>query len=134
MGNVGEEIAAKFAEEKLKATVYEKEKPTGPDRKIIYDSEPGILEAKLTTYESDLETMFVDAIYDICRRFRQNSRYRQGVAVAVYFDEDTGNFDLIYRIVTPETQDTAFKGLHVPKYLTGKIKDLGLNRSEGEEL
>ena len=119
MGEVGEEIAAKFAEEKLKAKVFGKNKLTGPDRKIILDGDPGILEAKLTTYESQLETQFVDAIDDVCRRFKENSEYRQGVAVAVYFDKNTGNFDYIYRIVTPETQDTAFDGLRTASVQTG---------------
>ena len=127
MGKVGEKIAAKFAKEKLKAIVFEKEGSTGPDRNILLDGEHGILEVKLTTYESELETTFVKAIHDVCQRFKQNSEYRQGVAVAVYFDEDTGNFELIYRIATPETQNTAFEGLNVPKNLAGKIKDLGID-------
>ena len=134
MGDVGEKIAAKFTEEKLKAIVLRKEGATGPDRKILLDGEPSILEAKLTTYKSGLETAFVDAIHDVCRRFKQNSKYRQGVAAAVYFDEDTGNFDLIYRIVTPDTQDTAFDGLHVPNYLAGKIKDLGIDLEYPDQL
>jgi len=111
MGEVGEEIAAKFAKEKLGATVFEKEGDTGPDRKIILDGDPGILEAKLTTIESKLETQLGKAIDDVYGRFKESSEYRQGVAVAVYFEKDTGSFKLAHKIITPETQDTAFDWL-----------------------
>ncbi|MGQ9513793.1 MAG: hypothetical protein ACUVTL_01880 [Thermoproteota archaeon] len=40
--------------------------------------------------------------------FEENSEYKQGVAVGIYINKDTGYFELIYKIVTPETKDKVF--------------------------
>lgn len=109
LGKVGEEIAEKFAKEKLKATVFNKDRLSGPDRKIIYDNELGILEAKFTTYKNSLGTKLNEAKDQMRSRLIKNSEYRHGVAFAVYFDKYTGHFDYVYYI-PPKTQDTTFNG------------------------
>jgi len=130
MGEVGEEIAEKFVVEELGAKVLGKPSKVshhGPDLKLLIDGEPGIVEAKLVTSESDLEGQFVNAISDVCRRFEHSSEYKEGVAFTVYFDQVTGHFEYVYRIITPETQDTAFRGLYLTKGQIADISQLGID-------
>jgi len=53
--------------------------------------------------------------------------------VAVNFNKDTGFFNYIYRIVTPETRDTAFKGLRVVASIAKDIKAIGIKLDEQDQ-
>jgi len=111
MGNIGEDVAAKIAEEEYDAKVSPKGGETGPDRKIMLDSEHGVLEAKATADKSKLDERLGDAIVQVRGRIKENSEYKVGIAASVYIDKDTGSFEYKHDIVRPNTQDAAFAGL-----------------------
>jgi len=99
LGEIGERIAAKFAEEKLKAIVFWKDEYIGPDREIIIDGKLGIIEAKLTTYNKNFNFQFGRAIKQMYGRLKEHSEYRFGVAFATYFNKYNGHFDYNYEKV-----------------------------------
>jgi len=99
LGEIGERIAAKFAEEKLKATVFRKDEYIGPDREIIIDGKLGIIEAKLTTYNKNFNFQFGKAIKQMYERIKKDSEYKFGVAFATYFNKYNGHFDYNYEKV-----------------------------------
>ncbi|MBO3804028.1 MAG: hypothetical protein JTT11_09215 [Candidatus Brockarchaeota archaeon] len=100
LGEIGEKIAAKFAKEKLKATVFQKDGNIGPDRRIILDGELGIIESKFTTNKKiNLNIKLVEAKDQIRNRRKENREYRFGIAFATYFNKDNGYFDYSYEKV-----------------------------------
>jgi len=126
-GDVGEEIAAKIVEEKFEATVFGKRKFTGPDREILIDGDPGILEAKLATSKQGLKRGLVEAVGDVYGRFEQSDEYKKGIAFSTYIDEETGHFEYIYKVVTRGTQHKALDQLPLTTYWTSKVREPGVN-------
>jgi len=108
-GEVGEEIATKIAEEKLKAMILDEvKKLTKADREIMIDGDFGIIEAKLATEKQYLRRNLKEATEQIHGRFKKCDKYKKGVAFSIYVNEDIGDFEYVYKVVTPETKDKAF--------------------------
>jgi len=63
----------------------------------------------------------------IHNRFEENDKYKKGVAFSIYVDEDTGHFEYVYRVITPETQDKALDQLPLTTYWTSKVREQGVN-------
>jgi len=102
-GKVGERIAANIAKKKLNAIILDEvKKLTKADREIIIDGDFGIIEAKLATDKKYLRSNLIDATKQIHGRFAKCAKYKKGVAFSIYANEDTGDFEYVYKVVTPE--------------------------------
>lgn len=112
-GEVGEEIAAKIAEKKLKAMILDEvKKLTKADREIMINGDFGIIEAKFATDKQHLRSNLIEATKQIHGRFKKCDKYKKGFAFSIYANEDTGDFEYVYKVVTPETKD---KGVELKK-------------------
>jgi len=128
LGEIGERIAAKFVEEKLKATVFRKDGNIGPDRKIILDGELGIIEAKLTTHKKNWSDQFKEAKIQMRNRSKKNNEYRCGIAFATFFNKENGHFDYTYEKVTVPVKIDNSKGIKDPDF-----KNSASSRRNGAE-
>jgi len=110
-GKIGERIAVDIATKKLNVEILDKvKKLTKADREILIDGNFGIIEAKLVTDKKDLKSNMKEAIKQIYGRFEKCDKYKKGVAFSTYVNEVTGDFEYVYKVVTPETKDNALPG------------------------
>lgn len=100
---------------------------TNADIEILIDDELGIIEVKFASDKQYLLRRLSRATKQIYDRFEQSDEYKKGVAFSIYVNEDTGHFEYIYRVITPETQDKALDQLPLTNYLTGKAREQGVN-------
>lgn len=116
-GEVGEEIATKIAEEKLKVIILDEEdKLTNVDREILFDGDFGIIEAKFAKDTKYLKSKLKEATEQIYGRFKECDEYKKGVAFSIYVNKITGDFEYLYKVVTPE------KDKALPRSSTKKMR------------